>query len=81
MYIFSFTCEVLPTNKMSHNIDMEICPEMAMNLFQTGCFVILENFPKGSEFGIDYKSWTVGPKFFRHENDSTWYPFFVHEHE
>ncbi|PIO57298.1 hypothetical protein TELCIR_21295, partial [Teladorsagia circumcincta] len=24
---------------------------------------ILKDFPEGHEFGIDYKSWTVGPKF------------------
>uniref|UniRef100_A0A0M3HYW2 Protein AAR2 homolog n=1 Tax=Ascaris lumbricoides TaxID=6252 RepID=A0A0M3HYW2_ASCLU len=37
--------------------------EMARHLFETGAFLIFTNVPEGTEFGIDYKSWGVGPKF------------------
>lgn len=37
--------------------------EQAKILFEKGAIFILINFPTGSEFGIDYLSWTVGEKF------------------
>ncbi|VDL83849.1 unnamed protein product [Nippostrongylus brasiliensis] len=41
----------------------ELPPEVVNYMYSTGAFVILKDFPEGHEFGIDYKSWTVGPKF------------------
>ncbi|CAL1530086.1 unnamed protein product [Lymnaea stagnalis] len=35
----------------------------ARNLFEQGAMFILIGFPEGSEFGIDYNSWNVGPNF------------------
>ena len=32
-------------------------------LFKEGAFLVLLDMPEGSEFGIDYNSWTTGPKF------------------
>ncbi|VDM38564.1 unnamed protein product [Toxocara canis] len=37
--------------------------ELARHLFETGAFLIFTDVPEGTEFGIDYKSWHVGPKF------------------
>ena len=37
--------------------------ETARVLFREGAILLLLNMPEGSEFGIDYNSWTVGPKF------------------
>ncbi|RCN42661.1 AAR2 protein [Ancylostoma caninum] len=41
----------------------ELPPEVVNYMYSSGAFVILKDFPEGHEFGIDYKSWTVGPKF------------------
>ncbi|ETN70767.1 AAR2 protein [Necator americanus] len=41
----------------------ELPPEVVNYMYSTGAFMILKDFPEGHEFGIDYKSWTVGPKF------------------
>lgn len=38
-------------------------PALARELFERGGFLILLDLPEGSEFGIDYNSWTVGPNF------------------
>lgn len=38
-------------------------PSLAKQLFDRGGFLILLDMPEGSEFGIDYNSWSVGPKF------------------
>uniref|UniRef100_A0A1I7XUN4 Protein AAR2 homolog n=1 Tax=Heterorhabditis bacteriophora TaxID=37862 RepID=A0A1I7XUN4_HETBA len=37
--------------------------EVVNYMYETGGFLILKDFPEGHEFGIDYKSWNVGPKF------------------
>ncbi|XP_015736759.1 protein AAR2 homolog isoform X1 [Coturnix japonica] len=38
-------------------------PELAKRLFFEGAAVIVLGVPEGTEFGIDYSSWTVGPRF------------------
>ncbi|XP_059886842.1 protein AAR2 homolog isoform X2 [Delphinus delphis] len=42
---------------------MQMDPELAKHLFFEGATVVILNMPKGTEFGIDYNSWEVGPKF------------------
>lgn len=42
---------------------MQMDPELARCLFFEGATVVILNMPKGTEFGIDYNSWEVGPKF------------------
>ena len=37
--------------------------DTAKVLFKEGAMFVLLNMPEGSEFGIDYNSWTTGPKF------------------
>ena len=37
--------------------------ELAKSLFYRGATLVLLNVPERTEFGIDYNSWTVGPKF------------------
>lgn len=37
--------------------------ETAKVLFKEGAVLLLLDMPEGSEFGIDYNSWTTGPKF------------------
>ena len=37
--------------------------ETARVLFREGGTLLFLDMPEGSEFGIDYNSWTVGPKF------------------
>ena len=37
--------------------------DTARVLFREGAVLILHEVPEGTEFGIDYHSWTVGPKF------------------
>ena len=32
-------------------------------VYKKGSFMIVEDMPKGTEFGIDYGSWSTGPKF------------------
>lgn len=32
-------------------------------LYRVGAFLVINGVPEGTEFGIDYGSWTVGPKF------------------
>ncbi|MCP9261319.1 hypothetical protein DINM_004694 [Dirofilaria immitis] len=36
---------------------------LANHLYENGAFMIFLNVPQTTEFGIDYKSWHVGPKF------------------
>ncbi|XP_024997955.2 protein AAR2 homolog isoform X1 [Gallus gallus] len=38
-------------------------PELAKRLFFEGAAVVVLGVPEGTEFGIDYNSWTVGPRF------------------
>eukprot|EP00729_Bicosta_minor_P007370 gene7370-26940_t len=35
----------------------------AQNLFAEGAFIIVQGMPIGTEFGIDYNSWNIGPQF------------------
>jgi len=37
--------------------------EVAQELFHNGATLVFLNVPPGTEFGIDYNSWTVGPRF------------------
>lgn len=37
--------------------------ELAQQLFECGGALILQDFPEGCEFGVDCRSWTIGPKF------------------
>ncbi|XP_023654760.1 protein AAR2 homolog [Paramormyrops kingsleyae] len=38
-------------------------PELARRLFEEGASLVLLGVPEGTELGIDYKSWQVGPRF------------------
>ncbi|XP_076132072.1 protein AAR2 homolog isoform X2 [Alosa pseudoharengus] len=42
-------------------VDMD--PEVARGLFEEGATLVLLDVPEGTELGIDYKSWQVGPRF------------------
>uniref|UniRef100_A0A915JH36 Protein AAR2 homolog n=1 Tax=Romanomermis culicivorax TaxID=13658 RepID=A0A915JH36_ROMCU len=42
---------------------VDIDPQLARHLFETGSFLLFFDFPVGSEFGIDYSSWTTAEKF------------------
>ncbi|KAI1716149.1 AAR2 protein [Ditylenchus destructor] len=42
----------------------EMPQDVALQLFHAGAFLVFkDSLPTGMEFGIDYKSWQVGPKF------------------
>jgi len=41
----------------------EMDPEMAKRLHAEGATLIVLDVPEGTEFGIDYFSWNVGPRF------------------
>ncbi|XP_038606667.1 protein AAR2 homolog [Tachyglossus aculeatus] len=38
-------------------------PEVAKRLFLEGATLVILDVPEGTEFGIDYESWRVGPRF------------------
>ncbi|XP_030625558.1 protein AAR2 homolog [Chanos chanos] len=38
-------------------------PEVARGLFEEGATLVLLGVPEGTELGVDYKSWRVGPRF------------------
>ncbi|KAJ7414984.1 Protein AAR2 like protein [Willisornis vidua] len=38
-------------------------PELARQLFFEGAAVVVLDVPEGTEFGIDYSAWAVGPRF------------------
>ncbi|XP_015220217.1 protein AAR2 homolog [Lepisosteus oculatus] len=42
---------------------MDMDPELACSLFEEGATLVLLGVPEGSELGIDYKTWQVGPRF------------------
>lgn len=42
-------------------VDMD--PDVARRLFEEGAFLVLLGVPRGTELGIDCKSWQVGPRF------------------
>lgn len=46
----------------SRNV-VEMDPDVARRLFEEGAFLVLLGVPKGTELGIDCKSWQVGPRF------------------
>ncbi|XP_021272031.1 protein AAR2 homolog [Numida meleagris] len=41
----------------------QLDPELAKRLFFEGAAIIVLDVPEGTEFGIDYNSWAVGPRF------------------
>ena len=43
--------------------DAHMDQDQARILFERGGFLVLFDVPVGTEFGIDYNSWDVGPKF------------------
>ncbi|XP_061760359.1 protein AAR2 homolog isoform X2 [Nerophis ophidion] len=43
------------------SVDMD--PDVARRLFEEGATLVLLGVPQGTEFGIDCKSWNVGPRF------------------
>uniref|UniRef100_A0A3P8SG91 Protein AAR2 homolog n=1 Tax=Amphiprion percula TaxID=161767 RepID=A0A3P8SG91_AMPPE len=45
----------------SSSVDMD--PDVARRLFEEGATLVLLGVPQGTEFGIDCKSWQVGPRF------------------
>ncbi|XP_034643669.1 protein AAR2 homolog isoform X1 [Trachemys scripta elegans] len=49
-----------PADKMA---EMQIDPDLAKRLFFEGATVVILNMPEGTEFGIDYNTWHVGPRF------------------
>jgi len=36
---------------------------VALRLYNEGAFILIDDFPRGAEFGIDMNSWNVGEKF------------------
>ena len=42
---------------------MEMSQDSAKRLFAEGGFLVLLDVPKGTEIGIDYQCWSVGPRF------------------
>lgn len=42
---------------------MDMDQEKAKVLFKEGGFLLIEGMPKGTEFGIDWKTWTTGENF------------------
>ncbi|KAM4563631.1 protein AAR2 homolog [Odontesthes bonariensis] len=45
----------------SSSVNMD--PNVAQRLFEEGAILVLLGVPKGTELGIDCKSWQVGPRF------------------
>lgn len=45
----------------SSSVDMD--PDVARRLFEEGATLVLLGVPRGTELGIDCKSWQVGPRF------------------
>jgi A1 cistron-splicing factor AAR2 len=41
----------------------QIDQDTANQLFEAGAILVFLDVPQGTEFGIDYNSWEVGPKF------------------
>uniref|UniRef100_A0A0R3S4B9 Protein AAR2 homolog n=1 Tax=Elaeophora elaphi TaxID=1147741 RepID=A0A0R3S4B9_9BILA len=41
----------------------EMPSSLVNHLYKNGAFMVFLNVPQTTEFGIDYKSWRVGPKF------------------
>jgi A1 cistron-splicing factor AAR2 len=37
--------------------------DKARELFENGATLVFLDVPRGTEFGIDYNSWNVGPNF------------------
>ena len=47
----------------SSNVSIEMDQELAKHLFVEGATVVLLDVPKGTDFGIDIKSWNTGENF------------------
>ena len=46
------------------NVDnMDMDQDTAQVLFKEGAIFVFLDVPVGTEFGIDYNSWNVGPQF------------------
>lgn len=45
------------------NKNSQMDPEVAKRLHAEGATLIVLDVPEGTEFGIDYFSWNVGPRF------------------
>ncbi|MGH0153723.1 UNVERIFIED_CONTAM: hypothetical protein FKN15_025431 [Acipenser sinensis] len=43
--------------------EVEMDPELALGLFEEGATLVLLGVPEGTELGIDYNTWQVGPRF------------------
>ncbi|TRY64817.1 hypothetical protein DNTS_004417 [Danionella cerebrum] len=43
--------------------DLDMDPEVALGLFEEGATLVLLGVPEGMELGLDYKTWTLGPRF------------------
>ncbi|MCI4387104.1 hypothetical protein PGIGA_G00070310 [Pangasianodon gigas] len=41
----------------------EMDPDVALGLFEEGATLVLLGVPEGTELGLDYKTWGVGPRF------------------
>lgn len=37
--------------------------DLARRLFSEGAVLVVLDVPERTEFGVDYNSWTLGPKF------------------
>lgn len=48
-------------SRSSSSVDMD--PDVARRLFEEGATLVLLGVPQGTELGLDYKSWKVGPRF------------------
>lgn len=49
------------SSSSSSSLDMD--PDVARRLFEEGATLVLLGVPRGTELGIDCKTWQVGPKF------------------
>ncbi|KAI1892762.1 hypothetical protein AGOR_G00136870 [Albula goreensis] len=50
-------------NKTESMAGVDMDPELARGLFEEGATLVLLGVPEGTELGMDYKSWQVGPRF------------------
>lgn len=48
---------------MSAEDAMKMSPELSRYLFENGGTIIITDVPKGTDFGIDLKSWNTGENF------------------
>jgi len=50
-------------NSETDTVEMTMEPELASKLYEDGGFLLIEDLPVGTEFGIDMNSWNTGTKF------------------